>query len=133
VDIFEKCFGYTQTEEARREGYYPYFHEISSRQHSEVVMDGRRTIMLGSNNYLGLTSDDRVIEAARQALEAGGLAVGAAEDVLVEEPIDRPGALAGITGALARAGVNLRFLYLATGTRVVIGAEDLERARAALA
>lgn len=72
-------------------------------------------------------------EAARQALEAGGLAVGAAEDVLVEEPIDRPGALAGITGALARAGVNLRFLYLATGTRVVIGAEDLERARAALA
>ena len=68
MDIFQKCFEYNLTEQAREEGWYPYFHEISTRQNPEVIMEGRRTIMLGSNNYLGLTADDRVIEAARQAL-----------------------------------------------------------------
>lgn len=67
-DLFEKCFTYTLAEEARQAGLYPYAHEIESRQHAEVTMNGKRTIMLGSNNYLGLTSDDRVIEAAREAL-----------------------------------------------------------------
>ncbi len=69
---------------------------------------------------------------ARQALESGGLSVGQAQEVLLAQPADRPGALAGITSALAEAGVNLRFLYLGTGTRIVIGADDLERARSAL-
>lgn len=69
---------------------------------------------------------------ARQALEAGGLAVGSVQEVLVATPTDHPGALAQITGALARAGVSIRFLYLASGPRVVIGADDLGRARAAL-
>lgn len=68
MDIFEKCFAYREAEAVRAAGLYPYFHQISTRQHSEVVMENRRTIMLGSNNYLGLTSDDRVIEAAREAL-----------------------------------------------------------------
>lgn len=69
---------------------------------------------------------------AREALEAGGLGVGSVQEVVVAHPADRPGALAQITGALAGAGVNVRFLYLATGTRVVIGADDLELARRAL-
>lgn len=69
---------------------------------------------------------------ARQALEAGGLTVESVRQVLVEQPADRPGALAQITGALAGAGVSVRFLYLATGTRVVVGADDLDRARGAL-
>ena len=68
MDIFQKCFAYTLPEEARQAGLYPYFHEISTRQSPEVMMEGRRTIMLGSNNYLGLTADERVIEAAKQAL-----------------------------------------------------------------
>ena len=68
MDIFQKCFDYTLAEEARQAGLYPYFHEISTRQTPEVMMGGQRTIMLGSNNYLGLTADDRVIEAARQAV-----------------------------------------------------------------
>lgn len=68
MDIFEKCFAPSAADAARAADLYPYFHEISTRQHSEVMMDNRRTIMLGSNNYLGLTSDDRVIEAAREAL-----------------------------------------------------------------
>ena len=72
MDLFQKCYDYTVTEEAKAAGIYPYFHEITSRQHSEVTMEGRRTIMLGSNNYLGLTSDDRVIEAAKQAMDQFG-------------------------------------------------------------
>lgn len=72
MDIFEKCYAYKDVEEAKEVGLYPYFHEITTRQHSEVQMYGRRTIMLGSNNYLGLTSDDRVIEAAQKALDEYG-------------------------------------------------------------
>ena len=68
LDIFQKCFDYTLAEETRQAGLYPYFHEISSRQNPELLMNGRRTIMLGSNNYLGLTADERVIAAAQQAL-----------------------------------------------------------------
>jgi len=72
MDLFDKCYAYTLVGDAKASGLYPYFHEITSRQHSEVIMDGHRTIMLGSNNYLGLTSDDRVIKAAQDALEKFG-------------------------------------------------------------
>ncbi len=72
MDIFEKCYAYTRAEDARQAGIYPFFHEISSKQHAEVTMYGRRTVMLGSNNYLGLTSDPRAIEAAREAIEQFG-------------------------------------------------------------
>ncbi len=72
MDIFEKCFAYTEAEEARQAGIYPYSHEIESRQQAEVIMHGRRTIMLGSNNYLGLTGDERVIAAAKAALDNFG-------------------------------------------------------------
>lgn len=72
MDLFQKCYEPSPADQARQAGIYPYFHEISSRQHSEVIMDGRRTIMLGSNNYLGLTSDERVIDAACRALKELG-------------------------------------------------------------
>ncbi|MCL2547297.1 MAG: pyridoxal phosphate-dependent aminotransferase family protein [Oscillospiraceae bacterium] len=72
MDVFAKCRAFTAAEEARAADIYPFAHEISTRQHSEVMMGGRRTIMLGSNNYLGLTADDRVIAAAREALEEFG-------------------------------------------------------------
>ena len=72
MDLFDKCYAFTRADDTRARGLYPFFHEITSRQQAEVIMYGRRTIMLGSNNYLGLTSDDRVIEAARQALDRFG-------------------------------------------------------------
>jgi len=56
----------------KEQNTYPYFHEITSKQHSEVTIDGHRTIMLGSNNYMGLTSDKRVIKAAMKALKRYG-------------------------------------------------------------
>ncbi len=72
MDIFEKCFNYTAPQEAKAAGIYPYFHEIQSKQGTEVIINGKRVIMIGSNNYLGLTSDPRVIEAAMKAVEEFG-------------------------------------------------------------
>lgn len=68
MDIFEKCFNYTDAKIVMEAGLYPYFHALESGQDTEVVINGKRTIMIGSNNYLGLTSDSRVINAAQDAL-----------------------------------------------------------------
>lgn len=72
-DLFEKCYKFTAAKEAMAAGIYPYFHALDSGQDSEVVMNGKRVIMLGSNNYLGLTSDPRVKEAAIKAVEKFGV------------------------------------------------------------
>lgn len=58
--------------EAREKGLYPYFHALESRQDIEVIMEGKRRIMLGSNNYLGLTSNTEVVEAGIKAYEQYG-------------------------------------------------------------
>ncbi len=63
MDIFEKCRRYKTADEIKKMGIYPYFHALESRQSTEVVMEGKRRIMLGSNNYLGLTAEPEVIEA----------------------------------------------------------------------
>ena len=70
--LFEKCGKYTTARDAREMGLYPYFHELQSRQDAEVIMEDRRRIMLGSNNYLGLTVNDDVIAAGVDALEKLG-------------------------------------------------------------
>ena len=67
MDLFDKC-NYELLNRSRELGVYPYFHELQSRQAPIVTMEGRRVIMLGSNNYLGLTEDDDVIEAGINAL-----------------------------------------------------------------
>ena len=72
MDLFQKCWDYTQAKEAMEAGIYPYFHALQSGQDTVVTMEGRRTIMIGSNNYLGLTSDPRVIEAAVEATKKYG-------------------------------------------------------------
>src|ERR1700738_2290452 len=70
--------------------------------------------------------------AARSALRAGGYTIEGELEVLVLPMTDRPGELSMIMQRLADASVNLRFIYLATDTRVVIGVDDITRARAAL-
>ncbi len=72
VDIFEKCFNFTDAKEAIKAGIYPYFHALTSGQDTEVIIGGKRVIMLGSNNYLGLTSDPRLKEASIKAVEKYG-------------------------------------------------------------
>lgn len=72
MDIFQKCYSFPLARELRERGVYPYFHALESRQDVEVVMEGKRRIMLGSNNYLGLTTCPEVLEAALDALKQYG-------------------------------------------------------------
>ena len=72
MDIFEKCQNYTLARDFREKGIYPYFHALQSRQDVEVIMEGKRRIMLGSNNYLGLTTEPSVVEAGIRAFEQYG-------------------------------------------------------------
>ena len=75
VDVFEKARSHERLEqlEAAKEGdLLPYFRVLTSEAGPVVEMEGRETIMLGSNNYLGLTGDPRVKQAAREALETYG-------------------------------------------------------------
>ena len=67
--------------------------------------------------------------AARQALEAKGIQVTAEREVLVREVEDRPGTLGQMARKLADAGVNIELAYLAAGTKLVIGVDDLEKAK----
>ncbi len=72
MDIFQKCFKFEIVDEIRRKGIYPYFHALQSKQDVEVIMEGKRRIMLGSNNYLGLTTNPDVVKAGLDAIERYG-------------------------------------------------------------
>ncbi len=71
-DLFEKCAKFGRVAEAKAAGLYPYFLPISGSEGTEVTIDGHRKIMLGSNNYLGLTHDPRVIAKAVEATNEYG-------------------------------------------------------------
>ena len=72
TDLFEKCYKPSLQAELKARGVYPYFHALQSRQDKEVIMEGKRRIMLGSNNYLGLTTCPEIIETGIKALEQYG-------------------------------------------------------------
>lgn len=72
MDIFAKVMTKQPYEMVKEAGVYPYFHELTSGQNTVVQMEGHRTIMIGSNNYLGLTSEPQVIEAGINALKKYG-------------------------------------------------------------
>jgi 8-amino-7-oxononanoate synthase len=73
MDVFEKCQKiYEQTIGLKESGYYFFFRKLESPQDSEVTINGKRVIMIGSNNYLGLTSHPLVKEAAIRAIEKYG-------------------------------------------------------------
>ena len=72
MDIFEKCTDYTYAKEAMEGGFYPYFIPFSENEGTEVEYEGRRIIMCGSNNYLGLTTHPKVRRAAQEAIDRYG-------------------------------------------------------------
>lgn len=72
MDLFKKCEKNELVDKIKSEGIYPYFHTLESRQAPEVVMEGKKIIMIGSNNYLGLTTNQEVIDAGVQAIEQYG-------------------------------------------------------------
>ncbi len=74
MDLFEKCYGelMQSVNQLQENNIYPYFTALTSGQDTEVIMNGRKTVMIGSNNYLGLTNHPDVINAGIKALEKYG-------------------------------------------------------------
>jgi 8-amino-7-oxononanoate synthase len=72
VALFDKCRQFTRAREVQAAGLYPYFKPISESEDTVVVIEGQKRIMLGSNNYLGLTHHPKVLEAASRALHRYG-------------------------------------------------------------
>ncbi len=72
MDLFAKCSSFRRPEELMQLGIYPYFQPIAESEGTEVEIHGRRLLMIGSNNYLGITHDPRVQEAAVEAVQRYG-------------------------------------------------------------
>lgn len=72
MDLFDKCKSYTTAKDAIKSGIYPYFIPLNENEGTEVVFQGKRLIMCGSNNYLGLTTHPKVREAAIEAIKRFG-------------------------------------------------------------
>jgi 8-amino-7-oxononanoate synthase len=72
MDLFEKCGQFTEARQMQAIGLYPYFLPLEDTEGSEVTVDGKRVLMIGSNNYLGLTTDPRVRKAATDAIKRYG-------------------------------------------------------------
>lgn len=75
ADLFDKVHGFTEAKEAMALGIYPYFRALSHSEGVTATFEGKEVVMLGSNNYLGLTMDPRVRSAAAAALERYGPSV----------------------------------------------------------
>lgn len=116
MDLFNKCFNYTDAREAIKAGFYPYFIPLSSNDGSTAEYKGHKLIMCGSNNYLGLTTHPAVRKAARDAVDRFGtsctgsrLLNGTLElheqlERELAEWVDKPAALAFSTGMQANLG-----------------------------
>ncbi len=117
MDIFEKCFKFRDAEAVKAAGLYLYFRTISSAQDPVVVIDGKPVVMLGSNNYLGLTNHPEVKKAAADAVAlygtgcAGSRFLNGTLDIHVKleerlaEFMHKPAALTFSTGFQVNLGV----------------------------
>jgi 8-amino-7-oxononanoate synthase len=72
LDLFTKCYEFTRADDIKASGLYPYFRPIEENEGPVVLIEGKRKIMAGSNNYLGLTAHPKVKEAAAKAIEKYG-------------------------------------------------------------
>ncbi len=72
MDLFKKCYDFTRADEIKALGLYPYFRTIEANEGPVVQIEGRKIVMAGSNNYLGLTAHPKVKEAAIKAVEKYG-------------------------------------------------------------
>ncbi|MCK5673735.1 MAG: pyridoxal phosphate-dependent aminotransferase family protein [Spirochaetales bacterium] len=70
--IFDKCYAFKEAEQARAAGIYPFFKPIGKNAGTKVIIEGRELLMAGSNNYLGLAGDPRMVEASVKTLKEYG-------------------------------------------------------------
>ena len=116
MGLLDKCYNFKDADEIRKLGYYPYFRVISSEQDTEVLVNGKKMLMLGSNSYLGLTNHPKVKEAAIEATRkygtgcAGSRFLNGTLDVHIEleaklaELVGKEGSLVFATGYQANLG-----------------------------
>jgi 8-amino-7-oxononanoate synthase len=136
MDVFQKAFDFEDAKQVRKMGLYLYFRTIDSGQDPVVVMDGNEVIMLGSNNYLGLTNHPEIKEAAVKALRdygsgtAGSRFLNGTLDIHVKleeklaEFMGREAALCFSTGF----SVNLGVISSLIGRRDVVILDNLDHA-----
>ena len=136
MDVFEKCKAFTRVNDAKAAGLYLMYREIESPQDPVVTMNGQKVVMLGSMNYLGLTSHPKVKEAAIRATEkygtgcAGSRLLNGTLDIHVrlEERLadfmNREAALVFSTGY----GVNVGVLSCLLGRRDVVLLDSMDHA-----
>jgi hypothetical protein len=97
-----------------------------------IDLQGCSGQQFGPEGIIHLLVEDAAAARAREAASRAGFVVRDERDVVVAAIEDRPGALAGLLAPLAEAGVDVNLTYLATGSRLVIGVDDLDRARAVM-
>jgi len=117
TDLFDKVAGYDRAQTLRDQALYPYYRVISSGQNPAVIMNGRSVVMLGSNNYLGLSSHPEVKAAAAAALEKYG--TGCAGSRLLNGTLDIH---VELEERLARFMRREAVLTFATGYQANVGA-----------
>lgn len=116
MSLLDKCYSFEDAKRVIAAGFYPYFRVISSEQDTEVMVNGKRMLMMGSNSYLGLTNHPRVIEAAKRATDkygtgcAGSRFLNGTLDIHIQleaelaEYVGKDGALAYAAGYMANLG-----------------------------
>jgi 8-amino-7-oxononanoate synthase len=131
-DVFEKCFKFMAADNARKMGIYPFFRPLDLNDGPEAVINGKRVVMFGSNNYLGLTTHPKVRDAARAAIDRFGTSMTGSRLVngsmkLHEEFEDKLAAWMGKESALVfTAGylVNLATLSALLSNRKTVALVD---------
>ncbi len=135
MDIFDPCYNYLESALGKATGFYPYFRVISSSDGPVVTVEGRRIVMLGSNNYLGLTHHPEVIKAAHEAIDRYGSACTGSRflngnldlhmqlEAELAEFVGREEALVFSSGVLANIG-TLGLLGQTAGAVVFLASED---------
>jgi 8-amino-7-oxononanoate synthase len=115
-DIFQKINEFKIVDELKSKGIYPYFKALETEQAPEVVINGKKFIMFGSNNYLGLANDPRMKKAAIEAIEKFGTGVAGSRflngNTVLHEELERK---------LARFKGRERALIYATGYQMNVG------------
>lgn len=135
-DVFTKMYDFTRANTARAFGYYPYFLAIEDTDATEVTLNGNKVVMLGSNNYLGLTNHPLVIEAGIEALKKYGAGLTGSRflngnTVLHEQLEAKLAEFVGKESALVFStgfGVNLGVIAATVGPEDVIFTDELNHA-----